>query len=219
MTFQPTISPCVYTDCAGSLAGELVNSGNLLRMSLGETTLLGHEFNSLTPEQKERLPDRFTLHHDFICNCRLNFVLPLLLKDGRMVVPASLEVTLVLGKPDHRGAIDEESYTASLAFRQQRIHTTERASDFEGLLLRLAKQLPDDMHFLNCFGCQFADYSVYGQGAFGDMMCFRNIKESYNAVRAKLDFRGIMDSPEEAVQEVYLCDDFERRRPGAGYRG
>jgi len=79
--------------------------------------------------------------------------------------------------------------------------------------------LPEDIYFFNCFGCQFADYSVYGNGAFGNMMCFRNVKERYNAVISKLDYRQIHDSFDGMVQEVYLCDEFRRRRPGAGYRG
>jgi hypothetical protein len=219
VTFRPTVSPCVYSDSSGSIAGELANNGTLLLVRLGETVLLGYAFDSLQPERMDSFPARFTLQNGFICNCRLDFVMPLLLKDGRMVVPATLTVSLVLGKPDHRNAIDEERYSASLAFRRERIRTTEPARDFEDLLSTLARQLPEGMSFFNCFGCQYADYSVYGSGAFGDMMCFRNVKERYNAVRTKLDYRRIQESFDETVQEVYLCEEFERRKPGAGYRG
>ncbi len=219
MTFRPTVSPCVYTDSDGSIAGELANNGTLLLVRLGETVLLGYAFDSLQPERIDSLPARFTLQNGFICNCRLDFVMPLLLKDGRMVVPASLTVSLALGKPDHRNAIDAERYSASLAFRRETIRTTEPAGDFEELLSTLARQLPEGMTFFNCFGCQYADYSVYGSGAFGDMMCFRNGKTRYNAVQTKLDYRRIQESFEQIVQEVYLCEEFEQRRPGAGYRG
>jgi hypothetical protein len=50
------------------------------------------------------------------------------------------------------------------------------------------------MSFFSCFGCQYAAHSVYGSGAFGDMMCFRNVKASYNAVKTKLDYRKIHES-------------------------
>jgi len=176
VTFRPTVSPCVYTDSDGSIAGELANNGKLLLVRLGETVLMGLAFDSLQPEQMDSFPARFTLQNGFICNCQLDFVMPLLLTDGRTVVPGSLSVSLVLGKPDHRNAIDEESYSASLEFRRERIRTTEPAGDFEDLLSTLARQLPEGMSFFNCFGCQYADYSVYGSGAFGDMMCFRNVK-------------------------------------------
>jgi hypothetical protein len=219
MTFRSTVSPCVYTDSDGSIAGELANNGKLLLVRLGETVLMGLAFDSLQPEQMDSFPDRFTLQNGFICNCQLDFVMPLLLTDGRTVVPGSLSVSLVLGKPDHRNAIDEESYSASLEFRQQSISTTRPANDFEELLINLAGQLPEGMSFFNCFGCQYADYSVYGNGSFGDMMCFRNVKARYNAVKTKLDYRKIHESFEQTVQEVYLCEEFEQRRPGAGYRG
>jgi len=38
-------------------------------------------------------------------------------------------------------------------------------------------------------------------------------------VKTKLDYRQIQESYEQTVQEVYLCEEFERRKPGAGYRG
>jgi hypothetical protein len=219
MTFQPTTSVCTYTDSLGSIPGELVNNGTLLLVRLGDIVLLGNDFGGLQPKHPDSLPDRFTLQHGFICNCLLDVTLPIHLRERETVLPADLRVSLVLGKPDHRNAIDEEYYTASLDFRGQRIHTTDRANDFEDLLIQLTKQLPDDVYFFNCFGCQFADYSVYGNGAFGTMMCFRNVKERYNAVNSKLDYRQIQDTFEEIVQEVYRCEEFQRRRPDAGYRG
>jgi hypothetical protein len=217
--FTPATSSFTYSDSDGSIAGELANNGKLLLVRLGETVLMGFAFDSLQPEQMDSFPARFTLQHGFICNCQLDFVMPLLLKDSGTVVPGSLAVSLVLGKPDHRNAIDEESYSASLEFRQQRICTTGAARDFEDILSAIARQLPKGMFFLNCFGCQYADYSVYGNGTFGDMMCFRNVKASYNAVKTKLDYRKIHESFEQTVQEVYLCEEFEQRRPGSGYRG
>jgi hypothetical protein len=218
MRFTPTTSSFTYSDSAGSIPGELENDGTLLLVRLGEIVLQGYDFASLQPESPDSLPNRFTLQYG-ICNCQLDFTLPIHLREGTTVLPADLRVSLVLGKPDHRNAIDEEYYTASLVSRGQRIHTADHADGFEDLLIRLAKQLPEDIYFFNCFGCQFADYSVYGNGAFGNMMCFRNVKERYNAVISKLDYRQIHDSFDGMVQEVYLCDEFRRRRPGAGYRG
>lgn len=58
--------------------------------------------------------------------------------------------------------------------------------DFSGLQPKDPDSLPDRFtlqhgFICNCFGCQFADYIVYGNGACGNMMCFRNVKERYNA--------------------------------------
>jgi len=50
MTFRPTVSPFVYTDSEGSIAGELANNGKVLLVRLGETVLMGFAFDSLQPE-------------------------------------------------------------------------------------------------------------------------------------------------------------------------
>ena len=64
----------------------------------------------------------------------------------------------------------------------------------------------------------YSDYNVYGNGAFGDMICHRQAKEEYLRVRSKQDFMRLR-GPTERVQETYLCAQFVRRVPGTGYRG
>jgi hypothetical protein len=70
-----------------------------------------------------------------------------------------------------------------------------------------------------CINCMYSDYSPYGHGLFGWMMCFRNIREEYRRVRGKADFWSVHDRYDRLVQETYLCPVFERRVPGTGYRG
>ncbi len=54
---------------------------------------------------------------------------------------------------------------------------------------------------------------------FGCMACFRDNKENYLQVSSKADIFRIWDTLTEYVQETYLCPEFQRRRPGTGYRG
>tara|TARA_R110000850_G_scaffold275084_1_gene413662 strand:+ start:2131 stop:2304 length:174 start_codon:yes stop_codon:yes gene_type:complete len=56
-------------------------------------------------------------------------------------------------------------------------------------------------------------------GYLGDMMCFRNLKQEYLQVKSKQEFFHIHDHFERQVQETWLCDEFELRVPGTGYRG
>ena len=90
---------------------------------------------------------------------------------------------------------------------------------FEDELLEIQNQLPEDVFLKSCINCQFSDYSPYGHTAFGAMMCFRNIKEEYNKVHSKEDFWKVYDRYDRIVQETFVCDEFECRVSGTGYRG
>lgn len=89
----------------------------------------------------------------------------------------------------------------------------------EDKLLKIQKQLPDGLFIQACINCLYSDYSPYGNGVFGCMMCFRKLKQEYLQVKSKQEFFHIHDHFERQVQETWLCDEFERRVPGTGYRG
>lgn len=79
--------------------------------------------------------------------------------------------------------------------------------------------LPEGVSLKACLSCAFSDYSVYGHALFGNMPCFRDQKAAYLAVRDKDGYMDMMDGFTEMAQETYLCIEFERRKPGTGYRG
>ena len=80
-------------------------------------------------------------------------------------------------------------------------------------------QLPEAVFIKACINCLYSDYSLYGHGLFGCMMCFRNLKADYLKVTTKKDFWSVHGRQDRFVQETYLCPEFERRIPGTGYRG
>jgi hypothetical protein len=90
---------------------------------------------------------------------------------------------------------------------------------FEGEWLDIQKALPEAVVIKACINCLYSDYSPYGHGLFGCMMCFRNIKDEYLRVNSKQSFWSVHGRQERMVQETYLCPDFARRIAGTGYRG
>lgn len=71
-------------------------------------------------------------------------------------------------------------------------------------------------HLVCCVTCLYSDYSPGGHGLMG-MRCHRDAKSQYLAVRSKTDYWPVPVT--EDVPETYLCDEYERRVPGTGYRG
>ena len=85
-------------------------------------------------------------------------------------------------------------------------------------LNEIIKQIKERYHIKNCYGCLYSDYSVYGNGSFGDMACFLVQKEKYIQTRGKLEYIGL-EPDFDVVQEIYCCDAFKMRQEGVGYRG
>lgn len=67
--------------------------------------------------------------------------------------------------------------------------------------------------------CAFSDYHPVGNGLFGCLACFRDNKQQYLAAQDKYALMNLWDTHTEYVQETYHCDEFEKRKPGTGYRG
>jgi len=89
---------------------------------------------------------------------------------------------------------------------------------FEGAADQINKQIDSEFVIKNCFWCLYSDYSVFGQGLAGSMLCFLKYKDEYLKVKGKDEY---MELPNDIplVQEIYYCDSFEPRRQGTGYRG
>ena len=87
---------------------------------------------------------------------------------------------------------------------------------FEDGVSRLAKLLPPETRLICCATCLFSDYSPGGHGLLG-MLCHRNAKRQYLAVRSKAEYWHIPVT--EEVMETHHCDEFQHRVPGTGYRG
>ena len=89
---------------------------------------------------------------------------------------------------------------------------------FEIAANQINKEINGDFILKNCFWCLYSDYSVYGQGSVGSMICYVKHKDQYLKVKTKDEY---MDLPTDNpfVQEIYYYDSFEPRRPEIGYRG
>src|SRR5262249_23597788 len=88
---------------------------------------------------------------------------------------------------------------------------------FEDGVLQLDKAASRAGATLVClFTCLYSDYPPGGHSLMG-MSCHRGAKEQYLAVRSKRDYWSVPVT--EDVMETYLCQEWERRVPGTGYRG
>jgi hypothetical protein len=207
----------IYRDALGEVRGELETDGRRLTAVLD-----GHRFagwlDSLEPLEPSTLPPRFVLAAGGLSSCALFFILPITVRAGERDLPASIGVELELGAPRPDQGLDRERVVLELVVDERRVRSSGRSGWFEDELVELQRACPD-LQLAICFGCGLSDYSPYGHGLFGNLMCFRGNKVAYRAVQSKQDLFAIIDTVTEQVQETHVCTEYEPRAPGTGYRG
>jgi Family of unknown function (DUF6304) len=145
-----------------------------------------------------------------LTDCTLTGGLPCVLARRGRRESTAVEWTLRLPTEAHAWTALEVSLTVGAATLEA------SADDLEQCLRELEGRLPKDVALICCFTCRYSDYSPGGKGLSG-MRCHRNAKEQYLAVRSKRDYFDVPTA--EIVLETHLCDEWETRPPGTGYRG
>jgi hypothetical protein len=213
--------PAKYSDSSGSEITTILNDGATLRVSLRGLEFVGNDFDSLEPP-RDATPEqlgRFLFHHGCLCWCRIECRIPIPVHDRGRPAQGDLVVELVLGGPTPNGQLDREQLRLVLEYGDQRIASAGTSGWFEDELLGIQARLPDGVYMKACINCLSSDYSPYGHGLFGCMLCFRDLKAEYVKVTTKDEYWPVLERCDLRVQETYLCPEFTRRTPGTGYRG
>ncbi len=209
-----------YSDAHGSEQITIVNDGETLSLSVRGVEFAGADFDLLEP--KEATPDQlqqFTLFHGCLAACRIQCRMPVPVRVRDDLRSGWLSIDLRMGAPIETGTIERDELRIVLEYDDQRFAGRGTSGWFEDELLSIQAQLPEGVFIKACINCLYSDYSPYGHGRFGSMMCFRNLKAEYLRVTTKDEFWSVHERRDRLVQETYLCPEFERRVPGTGYRG
>ena len=212
--------PARYSDTNGAEKTVIRNDGKTLRMRLRGVDFSGAMFDDFEPEAGTDAAALTSFHisqFNALCGCFIEYDMPMPVVANGAEKKALLHTKIVLGVPTARGGIDREEVRSTLHYEKNEYSGSGRSGWFEDELLEVQNALPAGVYMKACINCAFSDYSPYGHSAFGDMNCFRDNKEVYLQVKSKADIFRVRIT--ESVQETYLCPEFQRREPGAGYRG
>lgn len=211
----------IYADRHGREQAEIQNDGQQLQLTVRGVTFSGSDFDSLSAraDTEPLLLASFVLHGGDLCACTLHWTMPLPLVSAGVETLAWLDASLVLGEPAPPRGLSQERLGLDLRCSLGNFRSRGTSGWFEDELLELQAQLPPGCYLKACITCAWSDYSPGGHGLFGGLACFRDNKQAYGQVASKSDLFNLWDRRTEFVQETYLCPQFSRRAPGAGYRG
>lgn len=211
----------VYKDKNGIEKTSILNDGEILSTLLRGITFKGIDFDSLEPEKyiNSSLLESFSFSHGNLCNCIIEVYIQIPVCENDIIIDSQLKVVLELGNQVENGFLDKIKLILTLFYKDNIITSSGLSGWFEDELLDIQKKLHLGTYIRACINCAYSDYSPYGHGLFGTMMCFRNLKQEYLLVKSKDEFWEVHDRYDRLVQETYCCEEFELRITGTGYRG
>jgi hypothetical protein len=213
--------PAHYRDRWGEVTTTIENDGKELRMMVRDVEFTGRSLDDWEPcaGADASALQWFTFNHNELCDCRLEFEMPLQVIVEREQLEGKLHVQLTLGQPASNGGIDREDLilTLSVANRSFRSLGTSRGY-FENELLDIHMQLPEGMYMRTCLFCERSDYSPLGSGLFGGLSCFKRAKQ---ALLSRTRSKGVLfalynQKLDDTVQETYCCPEFKRKIDTSG---
>lgn len=221
-----TIYKARYEDRFGEERTTILNDGETLTMVVRGVRFQGDDFDGFEPKGVTAPAQlaTFTLLHGSLGYCTIEADIPVPVVTPTGTVDGLLTFVLELGDPLPTGQMDRERLTLRLNSSEQTYFSDGRTGWFEDEMLDLQRKLPPGTFLKACINCAFSDYSPYGHGLFGNMICFRANKAGYLALPSGEDFEkdayfAVLETVSETVQETHLCPEFQRRAPGTGYRG
>ncbi len=230
--------PARYCDKYGEEEIIIQNDGKMLRMIVRGVEFTGTTFHSFEPieSSKESEIGSFSLFLGELCAYTLDCDIPVIILDRDNALLTTLRAHIERGKPvegaggtsiRHKdGSVEKNSRQIECEVLQlEVIHQAKsfktsgrnECYSFEEQLDELKDLLPTDSYLKICWNCAFSDYSPMGNDVFGDLDCYRDNKRQYLRVRSKRDLFQVPSTM--SVQEIHLCSEFRKRKPGTGYRG
>ncbi|HET9505279.1 MAG TPA: DUF6304 family protein [Hymenobacter sp.] len=225
-----------YKDAFGVVDIIIHNTFEKLSTKIGAVEFEGSEFDALAIIDKQlhsvQQLERFTLSQteilgtdnfvEEICNCTFNVIIPQFIINSviqeEIVVNMNIEYVLGDKRPIHLGGgLEFEKIYLSFQIFDESFKS--EGGYFESIFEDIQSQFNGRYALKNCFGCLYSDYSIYGQGALGSMLCFVRQKEAYLKVKDKSEYMEKLTDDYDIVQEIFLCNKFQARRKGTGYRG
>jgi hypothetical protein len=215
--------PATYRDKNGEEATTIENDGKRFRMIVRGVPFEGPHVGDLEPAIPYDSPQltSFTLWGDpaigvILIDYAVEYDAPIPVMADEEIRLGRLHVAFDMRMRDERGRLIDY-LRLTLHFNGKAYAGRGGHSEFETELLAIQKALPEGVYMKACINCLFSDYCVYGNEIFGGMLCYRDNRAQYLAVKSKREYMKVYAT--EQVQETYLCPEFQRRIPGTGYRG
>lgn len=202
-----------FCDRFGCEKGIIHANGSDLFLSLRGIEFEGIDFECLELQTALYKDKIFTIDES---NCLTNFSIkvyfPVKIKHNNTISEEIIVITIEVGI---LMKISSSCNTVELQTAFGYFHSKNKVECFENSILEIQNQFPNNTQFITCLSCRCSHYHPVGNGMFGHLYCFKNIKEKLSSINDKSTLMDLLTA--EAVDsgtiynvhELFDCPEFE----------
>ncbi|WP_378173985.1 DUF6304 family protein [Aquimarina sp. SS2-1] len=217
--------PATYQDKRGTEEIIIKSDGSDMYFTLRGIDFEGTDFEMLTAEEIDDSKFDYEMFADGsgdITNFKLTITIPTQFYNSlsNQTFTESLVAHIEVGETTAIDGLDSEISCLKLTTSFGEFTVEKKLEWMEDALIALQDQLPPNIYLKTCLSCKYSNYSPYGNGMFGNIYCFKKIKEALKKVQQKHDLLHlwtaelVQEGKIFSVQETFDCP--EHRLPTEG---
>lgn len=210
----------IYQDKRGTEEIVIKSDGSYMDFTLRGINFDGQDFEMLEAEEIDNTKFEYEMFQDGsgdLTNFRLTVTIPILLFDSikKNKFTAPLIVHVEIGETTTIKGLDSELTCLTLTTSFGEFTVEKKLEWMEDALITIQNQLPEHMYLNTCLSCKYSNYSPYGNGMFGHIYCFKNLKKELKQVRDKHDLLHIWTAEAVdrgdifSVHETFDCSEHQ----------
>ena len=205
----------IYSDKFGEETTEISSDGSIMHMTLRGIVFKGVDFEGLNGEidQSKFQYEEYKGGAD-LTNFRIIVTFPITIDHRQKVASERITFRITVGDQADIKSQDLINETVVLNASFGQFTSTDKVEDFESALINIQNKLPKGTNIKACVSCKYSTYSPFGNVNFGDMTCFRNIKERLYKIEDKHSLLEVWEKASKErkifkVQEIFVCPEHE----------
>ena len=202
----------IYSDKYGTEKAEIQSDGSEMKITLRGIDFEGTCFEILEGEiDKEKFDyQEYEGNENLgdLINGKFQVEIPIKLIDDGQEITKTLHAEIQTEKNDDHGVF------LQLQLNETTISNSKKFGWFEGALIYIQKQLPENVKIKTCLSCKYSHYSPFGSAMFGSLHCFKKLKERTSEINDKISLFDIWEIAHNenklfTVQETFDCEEHE----------
>ena len=205
----------IYKDRFGEINSTIFTDGSRMQLVLRDIKFNGADFDMLHGKLDESKFDYYKYKDGSadLTNFSMNVYIPVYIIHENILLQETIKFYIQVG--DFIDNTSETINTVECIASFGTFTLNKKIDYFENSLIDLQNLFPVDYKIKTCLSCKFSNYHPVGNGTFGGMYCFRNLKEEVLLVNDKSDLMNLWSEENFKneiifnVQETYDCPQHE----------
>lgn len=207
----------VFTDKYGTENINITSNGNCLYTTIRNVKFEGGDFEALENKNCEGNFEynKYKNGSGELTNFRLKITFPIKIEVDKKESSATITFYIETGKNLPIDGLKSIVNSVELVTPNSSFSSAKKVEWFEDAIVNIQNLLPKNTLIKTCLSCKYSNYHPCGNGMFGNIYCFKKLKQQTKLIKNKTDLlnlwteKAIKNDTIFSVQETYDCSEHE----------